>query len=68
MKPHPTFNLFRPDEVAETFDNVSDDLYQALWESMDGMEPVPSTGDNSLASVWDKFTPEQQEELNALVP
>lgn len=80
MRPHPIFSITRPDEVAETFSNVSDSLYQALWESMEGMLPIScqinieecgpddAIGLNCLASVWSLFTPKQQEELNALIP
>lgn len=53
-------------------------LYQALWKSMDDMKPLSeiidiedscpqdAIGFNTVASVWDKFTPAQQERLNAL--
>lgn len=54
------------------------ELYDALWRSMEGMKelselihieesaPDDALGLNNLASVWDKFTPEQQARLNEL--
>lgn len=72
------FDYIRPDEVAECWEGVSDALYQALYESMEGMKSIPeqinvedsspsdAIGLNTLASVWDKFTPEQQDELLTL--
>lgn len=68
------FDYIRPDEVAECWDGVLSHpgLYQALWASMDNMPALPNMEDNgphdviginSLASVWDKFSPEHQAAL-----
>jgi len=73
-----SFKYIRPDEVAECWDGVPDDLYTALWASMDGMPslkeqihmeesaPGDAVGLNTVESVWHLFTPAQQETLNAL--
>ena len=74
----PTFLYFRPDEVAECWEPMPPELYQALWASMEGMPSIASQieieescpqdaiGLNTLASVWDKFTPNQQDLLIVL--
>ena len=78
FEPHDAFNYTTPDAVAECWDGIEDELYSALWASMENMKPIseqihiedssPSDaiGLNSLASVWKRFTPAQQERLNVL--
>lgn len=65
----------RPDEVAECWDNVPDDLYDALWAVANTMPPIPNLEDsgpadhvgfNSVSSFWDRFTPEHQALLTKL--
>jgi hypothetical protein len=77
VKPHALFEILRPDEVAETWDELhSDSLYRALWASLAGEKPLSeqidmeesgpedAVGICSVASLWSKFTPEEQKELN----
>lgn len=74
IQPHDWFDIVRPDQVAECWDGVGDDLYRALWASMSDMKPLAHEdcgpadviGLNSVASVWSRFTPEQQTRLNQL--
>jgi len=78
IKPHASFGYIRPDEVAECWENISSELYRALWESMSGEKPLSqqidmensspcdAIGISTLASLWAKFTPEQQVQLNEL--
>ncbi len=78
MKPHEVFHYFRPDEVAETWDGVSEELYKILWNSLSGEKPLSEQIDMEesspsdaigiccVASLWSKFTPEEQEQLNEL--
>lgn len=66
------------DQTADTEDGRWS-LYAALWKSMDGMKDLPdlidleesapsdAVGLNSIASVWDFFTPEQQTRINAVM-
>jgi hypothetical protein len=74
------FDHIRPDEVAECWEGVTSvpGLYKALWNSMSDMQPLSelidieesSPGDavgfNTLASVWQKFSPEHQAALTRL--
>ena len=72
------FNYIRPDEVAETWEGVSKELSQSLWNKMEDMpsissqidmeesSPSDALGLNTVASVWHLFTPEEQTELNSL--
>lgn len=74
IQPHPAFELVRPDQVAECWEGVLDaGLYQPLWDcvndytspSPEEMEE-PSWGADCVADFWDRFTPEQQQQLNQL--
>lgn len=79
IKPNPTLEYYRPDEIAECFDGVSDDLYQVLWNSIDDMQPMSdfidiedscpqdAIGINSVVSIWDQFTEDEQRQLNQIV-
>jgi hypothetical protein len=78
IKPHPTFETIRADEVAECWDGVSKDLYFALWnkivphqksipqEILEDSGPHDHIGRENLASHWDKLTEEEQTLLNEL--
>lgn len=73
----PIFKHMRPDEVAECYNGIYHvpGLYKALWNSMDDMKPLSeliciedsspqdAVGLNTLASVWDRFSPEHQRAL-----
>lgn len=77
------FHYLRPDEVAECWDGVVRDgdwsLYRALWGLMEGLpsldeqiciedsSPSDAVGLSTLASVWDRLSPEHQEWLRGLV-
>jgi len=75
IKPHESFDLFRPDEVAECWGEIyraGEDLYVALWNVVDDYEkmdrenggPADFVGVNCVSKFWDKFTPDQQARLN----
>lgn len=74
-KPHLLLELNRPDEVAECFAGVSDDLYRYLWnELLPLAEPIPCIEDcgpadvigiGSVASLWDRIPEDRRAQLNA---
>jgi hypothetical protein len=76
MKPHPTFNYTRADEVAECWEGVSRELYVALWNKIvPHQKPIPNLEDSgphdhigheNLSAHWDRLTVEEQTELNEL--
>jgi len=72
MKPHPLFEVWTPDTVAECLEGVKDDLYSALWALVpyytkrESNELPPDPDFNALAGFWDKLEPEQQAKLNEL--
>jgi len=79
IKPASSFKYNRPDEVAECWNGVTEaGLYGPLWNAMDDAKPLgelidmedsspeDAIGLNSVASLWHKFTPEQQRKLNEL--
>lgn len=78
IKPHMSLTLHSCDTIAETFEGVGPDLYNALYNSMSNMKPVgeqidieessPSdaVGLNTPASVWDRFTRQEQIRLNEI--
>lgn len=64
------FGTIRPDEVAECWEGVTDDLYRALWDCVaDYKAPSPEeseepcVGLDSVADFWDRFSPEHQRQL-----
>ena len=72
IAPHSTFEFIRPDEVAECWDGISDDLYRALWRCVDHFKgPTPEEaeepiyGQNAVEEFWDRFTDEEKTALNA---
>jgi len=76
MKPHPSFETIRADEVAETWDGVPEALYVTLWNDIvPDQKPIPNREDTgpadhvgfeSLASHWDKLSEADQLLLNNL--
>lgn len=76
IKPNAVFEYIRPDEIAECWDGVTDDLYTALWNvtpekasyagNIEDMGPGDVVGIDCLDDVWDKFTEAQQIALNDL--
>jgi hypothetical protein len=76
IKPHDSFDIIRPDEVAECWDGVFDApnaLYEALWDCVSSYtaprpeeSEEPCWGMDCVADFWDRFTPEHQAKLNEL--
>jgi len=75
ITPHASFDIVRPDEVAECWDGVlaAGDLYERLWActtSYTAPSPEqseePCWGMDCVADFWDHFTPSEQETLNQL--
>ena len=75
LTPNSWFDLIRPDEVAECWDGVlaAGDLYETLWSCVSGYKAPspeeseePCYGMDAVADFWDRFTPEQQLQLNQL--
>ena len=75
--PHPALKYVTPDTVAECWDGIGDDLYEALWhcvakydnayrENIEDIGPHDVIGINAVTDFWDGFTPEQQIKLNAV--
>ena len=72
IAPHSTFEFIRPDEVAECWDGIPDDLYRALWRCVDHFKgPTPEEaeepiyGQNAVEDFWHLFTDEEKTALNA---
>ena len=74
ITPNSWFDLIRPDEVAECWEGVlAAGLYEHLWDCVgDYTAPSPEEseepcyGMDCVADFWDRFTPEQQLQLNQL--
>jgi hypothetical protein len=74
IRPHAAFNIIRPDEVAECWEGVlAAGLYQPLWDCVNDytapspeMSEEPCWGMDCVADFWDRFSPEQQHQLNQL--
>jgi hypothetical protein len=72
MKPHPLFEIWRPDEVAECLDGITDSLYQKLWDCVPLYKPhsefreEPTPGIDCLADFWSRFDPAEQQHMNTL--
>jgi hypothetical protein len=72
--PNSWFHTIRPDEVAECWNGVlASGLYQPLWDCVEAYKAPspeeseePCRGMDCVADFWDRFTPEQQQLLNAL--
>jgi hypothetical protein len=77
-KPDPLFKNFRPDEIAECWEGVSNKAYRELWnlmpllpkpptlEELEDRGPEPAEGKTSLAYYWNRLSPEVQTHLNRL--
>jgi hypothetical protein len=76
MKPHPTFETIRADEVAECWEGVPKDLYAKLWNvivpkqkkipNLEDSGPGDHVGFENLAAHWKDLTTEEQKILNDL--
>lgn len=78
IQPHDWLDGPSCDTIAECWDGVSTELYQALWGAMDHAKPLSeqidieescpndAVGLNTTVEFWDKFTDAQKVELNAL--
>ena len=76
IKPHPTFETIRADEVAECWDGVGRDLYAKLWNVIVPLQkPIPNREDTgpadhigfeNLAAHWHHLSADEQAHLNAL--
>lgn len=72
--PHTALDYVRPDEVAECWEGVSEELYKALWDmvpryekvNMEDNGPHDVIGINSVKTFWQHFSAEHQKELNKL--
>ena len=68
IEPHTKLKFTSPDEVAECFPNVDDELYKVLWSMTEfydnsfSEEPDPEKNNTTL--FWDKFTDEQKTAIN----
>lgn len=74
MKPHPTFEIARPDEVAECWDGIFavPGLYEALWACVEDykaprpeVSEEPCYGMDCVADFWDRFSDDHKAALNA---
>jgi hypothetical protein len=72
-KPHILFEIWRPDEVAECLDGVTDELYKKLWTFVEDFKAPrpevaeePTPGLDCLADFWDRLTIPEQQHLNTL--
>jgi hypothetical protein len=71
--PHAALRLVTPDEVAECWDGIDTETYQALWDTVAHYEPIdvedcgPADviGINSVASLWEHFSEDIRRALNA---
>jgi len=76
MKPHPLFQVWTPDEVAECLEGVGNSpLYSKLWSLVrlyekraEGLEfeCPPDPGFNCLADFWRHLTIAEKDQLNML--
>jgi hypothetical protein len=74
IEPNSWFETIRPDEVAECWEGVLEaGLYQPLWDCVQGYKAPspeeseePCYGMDCVADFWDRFTPDQQLQLNQL--
>jgi hypothetical protein len=71
MKPHQTFDIVRPDEVAECWDGIGTDLYRSLWACVNSYKAPspeeseePCYGMDCVADFWDRFTDDEKAALN----
>lgn len=75
IQPVERLNLMTPDEIAECYDGVSNELSRRLWASTEQLpmdaegaeEPVFYREVNSITEVWDFFTEEEKIQINRIV-
>lgn len=69
------FRYTRADEVAECWDGITPDLYEALWAIVSVMKLIPNTEDSgphdhvgheNLAKYWRRLSVEHRRQLNIL--
>jgi len=76
VKPHPLFDIWTPDEVAECLSGIGNTpLYSRLWDFVKDykkrasgleFECPPDPGFNCLAGFWKRLEPKDQAILNIL--
>lgn len=66
IKPSLGLTLFRPDEVAECWENIPEPLYVKLWALVPHYKPGQDIGHNCVADFWDDLTDWEKEFLNRL--
>jgi len=75
MKPHPSFEIVRPDEVAECYDGVLavPGLYEALWACVvlynaprPEVSEEPCYGMDCVQDFWDRFSDDHKAALNEI--
>jgi hypothetical protein len=77
MKAHLALKYITPDEVAECWEGVDEELYSALWgcvpkydnkwrENIEDMGPYDVIGVNSVSKFWSSFSMHHKRQLNNL--
>jgi hypothetical protein len=77
VKPHTALKYITPDEVAECWEGVDEELYSALWacvpkydnkwrENIEDMGPYDVIGVNSVSKFWSSFSMHHKRQLNNL--
>jgi hypothetical protein len=73
--PNAAFKYTRPDEVAECWDGVGEELYKVLWNLMSYVPAIPNiedsgpsdhVGHGNLADLWAHLSADEAEKLNKL--
>lgn len=71
IEAHGSFEAIRPDEVAECWDGIDNELYRSLWRCVDSYTgPTPEESEepvyglNSVSDFWDRFTDDEKRALN----
>ena len=71
MKPHPLFNVWSPDEVAECLPGVTNEDYNLLWETVASLpknisEMPDCFAERAVKNIWSRLPKDAQARLNAL--
>jgi hypothetical protein len=74
VKPHTALKYIAPDEVAECWEGVDDELYAALWGCVnkykkiefEDVGPHDVIGINSVSKFWRYFSMHEKRQLNNL--